>query len=122
MISENGDAKLFDIGRRIQYLAVDIITHLCFGKPLGFVEQDRDVHDFLYTIESQLPIVQHFSVIIEINTIVRSIMSFSWIKKSLARSAKDKTGIGKIMGVGGLIMYIQILSEEPANLIRSRKR
>ncbi|RDL36198.1 Cytochrome P450 oxidoreductase [Venustampulla echinocandica] len=108
-VSENGETKVFDIGRRIQYLAVDIITHLCFGEPLGFVDQDRDVHDFLFTIESQLPIVQHFSVIIEINTMVRNIMSFSWIKKALAPSARDKTGIGKIMGISKKVVDQRIL-------------
>lgn len=104
-VSEPGHTKTFDIARRIQFLAVDIITHLCFGKPLGFVETDSDVFNFLATIETQLPIVQHFSVILEINTLILRIMDFSWLKKMMAPSARDKTGIGVIMGVRNPIFY-----------------
>ena len=98
-ISEPTNTKVFDIARRIQFLAVDIITHLCFGKPLGFVESESDVYNFLATIETQLPIVQHFSVILELNTIILRIMDFPWLKRLLAPSSSDKSGIGMIMGV-----------------------
>uniref|UniRef100_A0A093VCR3 Pisatin demethylase n=1 Tax=Talaromyces marneffei PM1 TaxID=1077442 RepID=A0A093VCR3_TALMA len=98
-ISNSTNTKMFDIARRIQYLAVDIITHLCFGAPLGFVETDSDVYNFLFTIESQLPIVQHFSVIIEINTFVERLLRWKWLKSKVAPKATDKTGIGMIMGI-----------------------
>ncbi|KUL90331.1 hypothetical protein ZTR_02027 [Talaromyces verruculosus] len=98
-ISKSTSTVTFDIARRIQYLAVDIITHLCFGAPLGFVETDSDVYNFLFTIESQLPIVQHFSVIIEINTFVERLLRWKWLKSKVAPKATDKTGIGMIMGI-----------------------
>ncbi|KAI9676946.1 MAG: hypothetical protein M1817_006785 [Caeruleum heppii] len=98
-VSEPEESKVFDIARRIQFLTVDVITHLCFGKPLGFVETDSDVHGFLATIETQLPIVQHFSVILELNTIMLRIMDVKWLKRFLAPSSRDKTGIGMIMGI-----------------------
>jgi hypothetical protein len=89
----------FDIAKRIQYLTVDILTHLSFGKPLGFVEADTDKFNFLATIETQLPIVQHFSVILEFNTLFSRAANFKWLRKLLVPSASDKTGIGMIMGV-----------------------
>jgi hypothetical protein len=89
--------KSYDIARRIQYLTVDIITHLSFGKPLGFVEADTDKFNFLATIETQLPIVQHFSVILELNTWLSRAASIKWLNKIHT----DKTGIGMIMGVRG---------------------
>ena len=99
-VSEPGQTKVFDIAKRIQFLAVDIITHLCFGKPLGFMETDSDVYSFLKTIETQLPIVQHFSVFLELNDILLRFMDIPWLKKLVAPSANDNTGIGMIMGVG----------------------
>lgn len=98
-ISGPQDTKVFDIGRRIQFLAVDIITHLCFGKPLGFLETDSDVFSFLATIETQLPIVQHFSVILELNTLLLKMMDFPWLKRLILPSARDKKGVGVIMRV-----------------------
>lgn len=88
-----------DLARPIQYFTVDVITHLCFGKPLGFVRESRDLFDFLQTIETQLPIVQHFSVILELNTILRKLVEIPFMKPFIAPSAKDKSGIGVIMGV-----------------------
>jgi hypothetical protein len=88
-----------DLARPIQYLTVDIITHLCFGKPLGFVRESKDLFSFLQTIETQLPIVQHFSVILELNTLLRKLVKVPILKSWITPSAKDKSGIGVIMGV-----------------------
>jgi hypothetical protein len=98
-ISEPGKTKVFDIAKRIQFLTVDIITHLCFGKPLGFIESDTDLHGFLATIETQLPIVQHFSVILELNTLLLRLCDIPFLKPLIAPRHTDKTGIGMIMGV-----------------------
>ena len=99
-VTEPGESrKVVDIARRIQFLAVDVITHLCFGKPLGFVQNNKDMFSFLQTIEQQLPIVQHFSVVLELNTIIRKIVDVPWLKPYIAPSARDTKGIGVIMGV-----------------------
>ncbi|KAI9701772.1 MAG: hypothetical protein M1836_001115 [Candelina mexicana] len=98
-VSEDGNTVVFDIAKRIQFLAVDIITHLCLGKPLGFMETDSDVSNFLRIIETQLPFVQHFSVLLELNTIVLRVVDIPWFKKMIAPSSSDKTGIGMIMGI-----------------------
>lgn len=112
----------FDIARRIQYLTVDIITHLYFGAPLGFVETHSDVYNFLSTIERQLPIVQHFSVIIEINTFVERILRWKWLKSKVAPKATDKTGTGMIMGVSrNLDKYLaQVYTIQPSRYPRRR--
>jgi hypothetical protein len=98
-ISTLGATKVFDIGKRIQFLAIDIITHLCFGEPLGFVDRDSDIHNFIATIETQLPIVQHFSVILELNTLLLRLVDIPGLRKFIVPSSRDKTGIGRIMGV-----------------------
>jgi hypothetical protein len=79
---------------------MDIITHLCFGKPFGFVDSDDDVYDFLSTVENMVPIVHQFSVILELNTILLRIMNVPCLKKLIAPSTTDKSGIGKVLGVG----------------------
>ncbi|KAI1984421.1 hypothetical protein LOZ51_006664 [Ophidiomyces ophidiicola] len=98
-LSEDSETKVFDIARRIQFLAVDTITHLCFGKPLGCIKTDTDMFNFLSTIETQLPIVQHFSVILEFNTLLLWMAGIPLIRKLILPSASDKTGVGVIMGI-----------------------
>lgn len=94
-----GETKSFDIGRNIQFLTTDIISHLCFGKPLGFVEYQKDMHDFLQTLESRLPIVEQFSVLTEFNTLLVKLANIPWLKRWMIPSAADCSGVGKILGV-----------------------
>ncbi|KAL8921608.1 MAG: hypothetical protein Q9172_003933 [Xanthocarpia lactea] len=42
-ISSPGETKRLDIGRSIQFLTTDVISHLSFGEPLGFVKNERDM-------------------------------------------------------------------------------
>ncbi|EZF33938.1 hypothetical protein H109_05523 [Trichophyton interdigitale MR816] len=98
-LSDDNGTNVFDIAQRVQFLAVDMITHICFGKPMGFVKTDSDVSDFLKTIESQLPIVQHFSVIIEINDLLHWLVGLPFMRRLIVPSSQDKSGIGIIMGI-----------------------
>ncbi|PQK16265.1 hypothetical protein BB8028_0006g05860 [Beauveria bassiana] len=60
-VSDAGMTESFDIAKRIQFFTLDTIAHLCFGKPLGFVESDLDKHNFIATLEEQLPFFTVFS-------------------------------------------------------------
>jgi len=95
---------VFDIAMRIQYLTMDIITHLCFSKPFGFVDADDDVYDFLSSTKTMLPIVHHFTVILEFNTILHMVRNLPWLKKLVVPSAANKSGIGKTMAVNLLFL------------------
>ena len=77
-----------------------MISDLCFGKPLGFVEHQEDMHDFLQTLESRLPIVEQFSVITEFNTLLVKLSNIKWLKANLIPNAKDRSGVGKVLAVG----------------------
>lgn len=98
-LSVPGQTKPFDIARRIQFFTIDTITHVCFGRPMGFMESDSDKHNFIATIEKQLPIVQHFSVILSLNTILRWVSMIPSLRRLVVPSSKNKTGIGLVMGV-----------------------
>jgi hypothetical protein len=98
-ISSPGTTIPVDIARRLQYFTIDTITHLCFGKPLGFIHSDSDKYNFISTIEKQLPIVQHFSVILLLNTVLRWISGIPVVRRLVVPSSADKTGIGIIMKV-----------------------
>lgn len=98
-ISAPGHTRSFDIARRIQFFTIDTITHVCFGRPMGFVKSDMDKHSFIATIETQLPIVQHFSVILSLNTVLRWVAMIRPLRRLVVPSSLDKNGIGLVMGV-----------------------
>lgn len=98
-VSAPGHTRPFDIARRVQFFTIDTITHVCFGRPMGFVESDTDKHNFIATIETQLPIVQHFSVILSLNTVLRWIAMIPPLRRLVVPSSQDKNGIGLVMGV-----------------------
>lgn len=96
-LSVPGKTTSLDIARRLQFLTIDIITHLCFGKPIGFVQSDADKYNFIATIEAQLPIVQHFSVILILNSVFRLVSSVPVLRRLVVPSANDRSGVGIIM-------------------------
>lgn len=103
--------KVLDMARLIQFLAVDVITQLCFGKPLGFISNGKDMFSFLKTIETQLPIVQHFTIIHEVNTLIRWLADVPWVKRLIVPSSRDLTGVGVIMGVSE-IAYSHVVGKD----------
>lgn len=91
----------FDIARSIQWLLFDIICRLCFGKPIGFIEDHKDHYHFQKTLEERLPIVEKFMVISEVNTWMRFISAIPVLRRVLP-STRDSDGIGAIWGVSML--------------------
>ncbi|MCJ1404234.1 hypothetical protein MMC11_007459 [Xylographa trunciseda] len=98
-VSGPGETKRFDIARSVQFLTTDIISHLCFGKPLGFVKNEKDMHGFLQTLESRLPIIEHFSVLTELSSLLLKVSNIPFLKRMLIPCATDQSGVGRIIGV-----------------------
>ncbi|KAK2758974.1 hypothetical protein FQN54_003072 [Arachnomyces sp. PD_36] len=117
-ISKPGDTKILDIATKIQYLAMDTMSHLCFGQPIGFVETDSDVSNFLQGAQRIVSIAQHLSIIPEITTLTDCIQSLPWLGKMLTVSAGDKTGFGMILGIARKIVNERFESKEPGEVKR----
>lgn len=87
------------MARSMQYLTTDVISHLCFGEPFGFVKTHGDVYGFIATLESRLPFIENFSVIVELNRVLSAICSVPFLKTRLLPQPTDEDGLGKIVGV-----------------------
>jgi len=98
-ISRPGELRIFDIGKRIHYLTVDIITDVALGEALGYIESDDDTYGLMSTIKQGNMVCQHFSVIHELSTIFFGLAQLPVVKNLLLPTATDKNGLGKIMGV-----------------------
>lgn len=91
--------KSFDIGTRIQFLTVDIITRICLGEALGCVTSDSDKYDFLAAVERANIIVQHFSVLLELNSMLYYLSKIPYLGRLLQPNPADQSGVGRILGV-----------------------
>lgn len=98
-LTKTSETIKFDMARSFQYLTTDIISHLCFGDPFGFVKSHGDVYGFIQTLESRLPIVEFFSVLTEATTLLSAVSSIPMIKRRLIPQPTDEDGLGKILGV-----------------------
>lgn len=55
--------RILDLGRKVQYFTLDVISEIAFDKPFGFVETDSDVYRYIETTERTLPMVMVTTVI-----------------------------------------------------------
>lgn len=101
--SKSGMYITFDIGKRIQFLTVDIITRVCLGKELGCVSTDSDRFDFLAIVQRGNAVCQQFSVLLELNSLMYYLAKLPIIGAMIIPRPSDKSGVGRIMGVGILI-------------------
>ncbi|QSZ32988.1 hypothetical protein DSL72_002572 [Monilinia vaccinii-corymbosi] len=89
----------FDIGKRIQFLTVDIITKICLGEELGCVVSDHDKFDLLDTVQRGNKVCQHFSVLLEFNTLLYYLSNIPLLGPAIVPKPSDSSGVGRIMGI-----------------------
>ncbi|KAL8983128.1 MAG: hypothetical protein Q9205_002552 [Flavoplaca limonia] len=85
-------ARDFDIGKRIQFLTVDITTKLCLGESFRCVEEDRDQHAFLDTVKTATPVSLQLSLFPELTRTLYHLTKLAPIRRLLVPSAEDKSG------------------------------
>lgn len=80
-------------------MTFDIITKICLGTALGCVASDSDKYEYLETVEKASAFNQQFSVLLELNSLVRYLTMVPTLGSRLIPQAGDKSGVGRIMGV-----------------------
>lgn len=93
-VSEGAIYRPMDFARKCQYLTLDIIGDLAFGKDFGHLAQDRDVHEYISQTEGSMPVMMLVSVFPVLARVAQS--------KLLQRfmpSEDDPHGFGKFIGL-----------------------
>jgi hypothetical protein len=75
-------------------LALDILTALAFGEPMGFLARDEDVHGY---IASQIALLPFFELLSTL-PILEKTLRIPLISKFVMPKPEDKTGAGLLMG------------------------
>ncbi|KAK1447260.1 cytochrome P450 [Colletotrichum melonis] len=88
--------EAFDFGAKAQYFTLDVISDLAFGEPFGDLATDSDVHEYIKTMEQNMPTILVTSVLPWLLALLSSP-----IFRSMMPSEKDAIGVGKTMGLAG---------------------
>jgi cytochrome P450 len=84
-----------DLARTVQYFAMDAITALAFGAPIGCLETDSDMHSWIKTVEDMLPAMVYLTVFPWLNALLRSF----FVRRFILPSERDPTGMGRVIGI-----------------------
>ncbi len=81
-----------DLGRKVQYFTLDVISNISYGGPFGFVETDSDVYEYISTMEQNMPTIIVTTVLPWMMPILASPLL-----KFMLPSDTDKIGLGRTM-------------------------
>lgn len=92
-VSEGAIFRPMDLARTAQYLTMDIIGDIAFGKDFGHLTQDDDVYQYIATTEASMPVMMIVSVL----PILARMMQLPLLRRFMP-SEKDPHGFGKFIG------------------------
>lgn len=97
--SELSQNKPIDLSSLAQYFTLDVLTHIAFGAPFGYLTQNKDIYDYIKT-------VSEFLRVLELGANCPSVQSLlsSPLMAPMRPKATDKTGMGAMMGVAKRIV------------------
>ncbi|KAF9872377.1 cytochrome P450 [Colletotrichum karsti] len=88
------EGKPLDFGLKAQYFTLDVISDLAFGEPFGDLASDSDVHEYIQTMEENMPNVVLTGVLPWLLKLISSPLF-----RSMLPSEKDAIGVGKTIGI-----------------------
>ena len=94
-ISEGTSLKRMDFARIAQFFTLDVISDVAFGVPFGDVKDDEDKFEYIKTTEENLPVLILMAILPQIHRFLET----TYLMALLAPSAKDKLGLGRIIGI-----------------------
>ncbi|KKY26578.1 putative cytochrome p450 [Diplodia seriata] len=95
IFSPASNPTYIDFGKAAQYFTLDVITALGFGFPFGYLERDEDVHEYVKTTETVIPVL----VLSCCYPLMNKILGHPWVRAITGPHTEDKVGLGKLMGL-----------------------
>ena len=107
-ITQGTNLKAMDFARKTQFLTLDVISDVAFNAPFYDLRDDNDNFGYLETTEMVLPGIMFMTIFPGI---------YEWMEKLyvmdlLAPSAKDKAGLGKVIGIAAEVVKKRFSPEE----------
>ena len=93
--------KAFDIGKRIEYLVIDTISKMIFGKEFGYVASDSDLYHFLSTVKQGNIVAYPIPVLYELTSALLNLANVPYLGSWRKPTPRDHSGVSLMMGVRG---------------------
>jgi len=84
--------KPMDFAQIAQFLTLDIITYLSLGHPFGWITEDKDMYEYVKTMEDNYPVMNVFAVV----PLLSAILRIPAVQKAAIPGIKDRVGMGKV--------------------------
>ncbi|PSS02083.1 cytochrome P450 [Coniella lustricola] len=107
-VSEGAIYRPMDLARKSQYLTLDIIGDLAFGKDFGHLAEDKDVFEYIDQTEASMPVMMLVGVFPVLARIARS-----RLLRRFMPSENDPHGFGKFIGVAKQVVADRLLAKDP---------
>ncbi len=92
-LTTDTDFRPVDIARKVQYLTLDVISTIAFGRTFGFIDNDGVLFDYIKTTEESLPLIQVIALLPWLLNVLQSP-----VFKPIRPTSTDAIGLGRIMG------------------------
>ncbi|KIV88711.1 hypothetical protein PV10_08369 [Exophiala mesophila] len=93
-LSTDSEYRPLDFCKKAQYLTLDLIGKIAFGRPFEFIQNDTDMFSYLQTTENTIPVMMLVSVF----PLLAQIFQSPLLKSVLPKNT-DAYGLGRIMGL-----------------------
>ncbi|KAL0941418.1 cytochrome p450 [Colletotrichum truncatum] len=104
-----------EFSHKSQYFALDVISQLSFGEPLGFLANDEDLWGYVETNDRVFP-----SLALILNTPHIGIMMQQWPLSKLLPFSSDEYGFGKLMHVAKGLADEKLANEQDSEGIMAQ--
>ncbi|EXJ92137.1 hypothetical protein A1O3_00687 [Capronia epimyces CBS 606.96] len=93
-LSTDTEYRPIDFARKAQYLTLDIIGDIGFGRAFGYLDEDKDMFSYISTTEATIPMIILVGAFPWLAKVVQSPLLKAFLPKDT-----DAYGLGKIMGL-----------------------
>ncbi|KLU91390.1 pisatin demethylase [Magnaporthiopsis poae ATCC 64411] len=99
-LSTAHSARTFDLAQKIQYLTLDVISAVGFGKAFGDLQADADINSFAASSETGL---QYMAIIVALG-LAPWLVRFPSLARLVGPAETDATGFGRILSEARVII------------------
>jgi hypothetical protein len=92
-ISTSANYLPMDFGEKASFFTLDVISELAFGEAFGYLENDKDVYDYLKITKTYIPIMMVVANVPSLADLLQSRML-----RGMLPSESDKLGFGAFIG------------------------
>jgi cytochrome P450 len=107
-LSTDQEYRPMDWGVKAQYFTLDVIGELAWGQPMGFLEHDADVYDYIKITMTSVPAM----MVISTYPMLTKVLHSPFFRKILPKDT-DKIGFGALIGIANHVTAKRFKPDAP---------